>query len=166
MDDVLDIVTEPEEVKGASITLRQRVMRGDDLLVEAQRARRFRQRRPGAADSEAAARRHEGRSATGRSNRVVRRHDAASYIDVMMSASGFALFDTAIGCCGIVWSERGIAGVQLAGEAASARPEAASSAAFRRRARLRRRHSVQRAIDDIVALLGGERRDLSDVAPR
>jgi len=25
----------------------------------------------------------------------------------------FALFETAIGCCGIVWSERGIAGVQL-----------------------------------------------------
>jgi acyl-CoA thioester hydrolase len=35
MDDILDVVTEPEEVKGASITLRQRVMRGDELLVEA-----------------------------------------------------------------------------------------------------------------------------------
>jgi acyl-CoA thioester hydrolase len=35
MDDILEIVTEPEAVKGASITLRQRVMRGDDLLVEA-----------------------------------------------------------------------------------------------------------------------------------
>ena len=35
MDDVLDVVTEPEEVKGASITLRQRVMRGGELLVEA-----------------------------------------------------------------------------------------------------------------------------------
>jgi acyl-CoA thioester hydrolase len=35
MDDVLDIVTEPEEVKGASITVRQRVMRGEELLVEA-----------------------------------------------------------------------------------------------------------------------------------
>jgi acyl-CoA thioester hydrolase len=35
MDDVLDVVTEPEEVKGASITVRQRVMRGDELLVEA-----------------------------------------------------------------------------------------------------------------------------------
>jgi acyl-CoA thioester hydrolase len=32
---VLDVVTEPEEVKGASITLRQRVMRGDELIVEA-----------------------------------------------------------------------------------------------------------------------------------
>jgi acyl-CoA thioester hydrolase len=35
MDDILEIVTEPEEVKGASTTVRQRVMRGDDLLVEA-----------------------------------------------------------------------------------------------------------------------------------
>ena len=35
MDDVLEIVTAPEEVKGASVTLHQKVMRGADLLVEA-----------------------------------------------------------------------------------------------------------------------------------
>ena len=35
MDDVLDVVTTPEEVKGASITLHQRVMRGDQMLIEA-----------------------------------------------------------------------------------------------------------------------------------
>ena len=35
MDDVLDIVTSPEEVKGASVTLNQKVTRGDVLLVEA-----------------------------------------------------------------------------------------------------------------------------------
>jgi acyl-CoA thioester hydrolase len=35
MDDVLEIFTGPQEVKGASITLHQRVMRGDELLVEA-----------------------------------------------------------------------------------------------------------------------------------
>jgi len=35
MDDVLDIVTAPEEVKGASVMLNQKVMRGADLLVEA-----------------------------------------------------------------------------------------------------------------------------------
>ena len=35
MDDVLDIVTTPEEVKGASVMLNQRVMRGEELLVEA-----------------------------------------------------------------------------------------------------------------------------------
>jgi acyl-CoA thioester hydrolase len=35
MDDLLDIVTETEEVKGASITLHQRVMRADETLIEA-----------------------------------------------------------------------------------------------------------------------------------
>ena len=35
MDDVLDVVTSPEEVKGASITLLQQCRRGDELLVEA-----------------------------------------------------------------------------------------------------------------------------------
>ena len=35
MDDVLDVVTQPQEVKGASVTLSQRVVRGPDLLVEA-----------------------------------------------------------------------------------------------------------------------------------
>jgi acyl-CoA thioester hydrolase len=35
MDDVLTIVTAPEEVRGATITLHQRVERGDELLVEA-----------------------------------------------------------------------------------------------------------------------------------
>src|SRR5215471_8477780 len=35
MDDVLAIVTTPEEVKGASVTLNQKAMRGEDLLVEA-----------------------------------------------------------------------------------------------------------------------------------
>ena len=35
MDDVLTIVTSPEEVKGASVMLHQRVMRGEELLVDA-----------------------------------------------------------------------------------------------------------------------------------
>ncbi len=35
MDDVLEVFTEPQEVRGASITLHQRVMRGEELLVEA-----------------------------------------------------------------------------------------------------------------------------------
>jgi acyl-CoA thioester hydrolase len=35
MDDVLEIATTPEEVKGASITVLQKVTRGEDLLVEA-----------------------------------------------------------------------------------------------------------------------------------
>jgi acyl-CoA thioester hydrolase len=35
MDDVLDVVTAPEEVKGASIALHQRIQRGEELLIEA-----------------------------------------------------------------------------------------------------------------------------------
>jgi acyl-CoA thioester hydrolase len=35
MDDMLDVLTEPQEVKGASITLQQRILRGDDVLIEA-----------------------------------------------------------------------------------------------------------------------------------
>jgi acyl-CoA thioester hydrolase len=34
MDDVLDVVTATEEVAGASVTLHQRVMRGDEVLIE------------------------------------------------------------------------------------------------------------------------------------
>ena len=36
MDDVLEVVTTPREVKGASITLHQQVRRGGELLVEAE----------------------------------------------------------------------------------------------------------------------------------
>ncbi len=35
MDDLLDVVTHPVEVKGASILLAQEVLRGDDVLIEA-----------------------------------------------------------------------------------------------------------------------------------
>jgi acyl-CoA thioester hydrolase len=35
MDDVLEIWTEPAEVKGASLMLRQRVRRGEDVLIDA-----------------------------------------------------------------------------------------------------------------------------------
>jgi methylated-DNA-[protein]-cysteine S-methyltransferase len=76
--------------------------------------------------------------------------------------AGFALFETAIGPCGIAWGERGVVGVQL--------PERSEA---RTRARLRRRFPeareapppphVQCAIEGIAALLEGERRDLADV---
>ena len=35
MDDLLDVVTRPVEVKGASILLAQEVLRGSDVLIEA-----------------------------------------------------------------------------------------------------------------------------------
>jgi methylated-DNA-[protein]-cysteine S-methyltransferase len=75
------------------------------------------------------------------------------------SGFGFAVFETAIGCCGIVWSERGIVGVQL--------PEGSERAT---RSRVLRRFPfacaaappahVQRTMADIVALLDGEHREL------
>ena len=119
MDDVLEIVTEPEEVKGASITLHQRVNARRGASGRGERARRLHQRRPGAADPEAAAHRHEGRSGSGRSRGLAGDCEsggaarATCIYGLMMIRSDFALFDTPIGCCGIVWSERGIAGVQL-----------------------------------------------------
>jgi methylated-DNA-[protein]-cysteine S-methyltransferase len=79
-----------------------------------------------------------------------------------MTEHSFALFETAIGACGIVWSGRGVAGVQL--------PEANAAAT---RARMLRRFpaakeapptaAIQSAIDGMVALLRGEPRDLTDV---
>jgi methylated-DNA-[protein]-cysteine S-methyltransferase len=79
------------------------------------------------------------------------------------TAISFALFTTAIGRCAIAWSERGIVAVLLPG-----RQDAAL------RARLLRRHpgareatpfdAAARAMEGIIALIGGERRDLSGVA--
>jgi methylated-DNA-[protein]-cysteine S-methyltransferase len=77
-------------------------------------------------------------------------------------AARFALFETAIGQCGLAWGEQGIVGVQL--------PEPREGAT---RARLIRRLGVaseatppaeiQQAIDGIVALLAGEQRDLTGI---
>jgi acyl-CoA thioester hydrolase len=36
MDDVLEVITRPVDVKGASITLHQQVLRGEEILVDAQ----------------------------------------------------------------------------------------------------------------------------------
>lgn len=76
--------------------------------------------------------------------------------------SGFALFETAIGRCGIVWTGCGVAGVQL--------PEGSEGET---RARLRRRFpdareappppEVRRAIDGVIALLRGEPSELESV---
>ena len=68
MDDVLDVVTATEEVKGASITLHQTVLRGEDVLIDARVKVAFVVGRPGAANSEAAAARHARRS--GRDERL------------------------------------------------------------------------------------------------
>ena len=88
--------------------------------------------------------------------------ERACHIGLVMSDQRYALFETAIGTFGIVWSARGVAGVQL--------PEQDGAAT---RARLRRRHpqaqeampsgDSQRAIDRMVRLLAGERCDLTEI---
>jgi methylated-DNA-[protein]-cysteine S-methyltransferase len=82
--------------------------------------------------------------------------------DFVMNDLGFALFETAIGCCGIVWNERGVVGVDLPG-----RNEIATRNRLLRRSPAARQAApsaaAQRAIDGIVALLNGEPRDLTDV---
>lgn len=83
--------------------------------------------------------------------------------DRLVAAHGFALFDTAIGRCGVGWSERGVVAVQL--------PEAHEHLT---RKRLSREladpreaippNYIQLAIEAIAALLRGEPIDLSTVA--
>jgi methylated-DNA-[protein]-cysteine S-methyltransferase len=75
----------------------------------------------------------------------------------------FALFDTAIGACGIVWTARGIKAVQLP-----------LSDEDKTRTRIHQRYGrlaeatppagVQTAIDGMIGLLEGKPKDLSDVA--
>src|SRR5260370_32198958 len=79
-----------------------------------------------------------------------------------MTGHHFAIFDTAIGRCGIVWGERGINAVQLP-----------MSNEDKTRTRIRQRHGdipeapppaeVQNAIDGIVELLAGKPNDLRDI---
>jgi len=80
-----------------------------------------------------------------------------------MSELAFALFDTAIGRCGIVWSGCGVAGVQL-----PAKGERATRSQVLRRFPAARESvpplAVKRAIDDIAGLLKGEARELDHVA--
>ncbi|QWF79075.1 methylated-DNA--[protein]-cysteine S-methyltransferase [Amycolatopsis sp. CA-230715] len=74
----------------------------------------------------------------------------------------FALFDTAIGHCGVCWGEHGITRVQL--------PEGSEA---RTRAKVLRDHpgaaetapppEIRRAIDEMTALMDGERLDLLDI---
>ena len=79
-----------------------------------------------------------------------------------MTVNHFAIFDTAIGRCGIAWGEHGINAVQLP-----------MSSEDKTRARIRQRYGdlteaappaeAQRAIDGIVELLAGKPNDLSEV---
>ena len=79
-----------------------------------------------------------------------------------MTGKNFAMFDTAIGACGIVWGARGINGVQL--------PMGSEQ---KTRSRIVQRYGdiaettppaqVQHAIDGMVELLEGKPNDLKDI---
>jgi methylated-DNA-[protein]-cysteine S-methyltransferase len=79
-----------------------------------------------------------------------------------MGEHHFAIFDTALGHCGIVWTARGIAGVDLpAGSAEKTRtrllkrfPDAKEAAPS---------GEIQKIIEQVVALVAGEKIDLSHV---
>jgi methylated-DNA-[protein]-cysteine S-methyltransferase len=79
-----------------------------------------------------------------------------------MTGQKFAIFDTPIGACGVIWGERGITGVQLPmGNEDKTRkrihqrngdiPEAEPPA------------EVKHAIDEMIELLAGKPNDLADV---
>jgi methylated-DNA-[protein]-cysteine S-methyltransferase len=80
----------------------------------------------------------------------------------MMAGRGYAVFDTGVGRCGIVWSDAGVVGVQL--------PEAREIDTRRRLFRvfpeareLRPPINTELAIEGIAALLRGGVSDFSDV---
>ena len=80
-----------------------------------------------------------------------------------MTANSFALFDTAIGRCGIAWGEGGVAGVQLP-EAGEAETRARMLHRFPAAGETAPPPEVQCVVERIIALLGGEADDLAAVA--
>src|SRR5580692_2677564 len=89
-------------------------------------------------------------------------HQGAMGLEAAMTDYSFAIFDTAIGRCGIAWGPRGIHAVQL--------PMGSED---KTRGRIRQRYGdiaegpppaeIQSAIEGIVELLAGKPNDLADV---
>ncbi|MCL2450339.1 MAG: methylated-DNA--[protein]-cysteine S-methyltransferase [Polyangiaceae bacterium] len=83
-----------------------------------------------------------------------------------MNEQGFALFDTSIGRCGIAWTARGVAAVELpgAGEADTRARLLARLSAVPNARPAPPPPDIQAAIDGIVALLAGGRQELGAIA--
>ncbi|GAB2972566.1 methylated-DNA--[protein]-cysteine S-methyltransferase [Amycolatopsis acidiphila] len=79
-----------------------------------------------------------------------------------MTAQGFAVFPTAIGHCGIAWSERGVVSVRLP-DGSAGLTRARLLANFPGATETEPPEHVQQAIAEIVALLHGESRDLAEI---
>lgn len=80
-----------------------------------------------------------------------------------MSGQNLAIFDTVIGPCAIVWTERGLLGVQIP-EASEAATRACMLKRFPAAQESAPPPEIANVMSGIVALLNGERRDLKDVA--
>jgi methylated-DNA-[protein]-cysteine S-methyltransferase len=80
----------------------------------------------------------------------------------MTPPTGIALFETAIGTCGLAWGERGLTAVALPGSSAQ-RPRARLVRAAPAAGEGEPPRGVREAIEGITALLAGEPRDLSGV---
>ncbi len=86
----------------------------------------------------------------------------AECYDRGMTAYGFSLFDTAIGRCGVAWSDQGLLGVQLP-EGGDMETRERMLQRFPTAAERPPPAKVRLAIDRIVALLQGEPSDLAAI---
>ena len=80
----------------------------------------------------------------------------------MMAGRGYAVFDTGVGRCGMVWSDAGVVGVQLP-EAREIDTRRRLFKVFPEARELRPPINTELAIEGIVALLRGGVSDFSDV---
>ena len=87
-----------------------------------------------------------------------------AYDPATMAALGICLFPTAIGPCGIAWSELGVLGLHLPDNGGQARTRVRLLRKFAGAVEAAPPAAVQRAIDGITALLEGQDIDLADVA--
>ena len=79
-----------------------------------------------------------------------------------MSDQQFAIFDTAIGACGVIWGARGISGVQLP----MGSPDKTRNRIHQRNGDIQEAEppaEVKRAIGAMAELLGGKPNDLAEV---
>jgi methylated-DNA-[protein]-cysteine S-methyltransferase len=79
-----------------------------------------------------------------------------------MTSQSFAIFDTPIGACGVMWGGRGITGVQLP----MGSEDKTRKRIHQRDADIREENptaEVQRAIDEMTELLAGKPNDLRDI---
>lgn len=80
----------------------------------------------------------------------------------MKTSFEYTLFDTDIGLCGVVWSEAGVAGIQLPEDNQSA-TRARIEARFPAAAFLAPPPALEQFIEDIRAVIAGECRDLNTI---